>query len=57
MLLKMLSVPLNYCYGIDELFKIDDVHYQMLMSEAKKSRLKPEALVEELIQVQYNQRK
>jgi len=37
--------------------KIDDVHYQMLMSEAKKSRLKPEALVEELIQVQYNQRK
>ena len=37
--------------------KIDDVHYQMLVNSAKKSRLKPEALVEELIQVQYNQRK
>ena len=34
--------------------KISDVHYQMLMDVGKKWRMKPDALVEELIQETYS---
>ena len=34
--------------------KISKVHYEMLVSAAKKMRMKPEALIEELIQVKFN---
>jgi hypothetical protein len=30
------------------------VHYEMLVAAAKKLRIKPEALMEEMIQVKYN---
>ena len=33
--------------------KIDDVHYQMLLDVGKKWRMKPDDLVEELIQETY----
>jgi len=33
--------------------KIDDVHYQMLVEAGKKWKMRPETLVEELIQETY----
>lgn len=33
--------------------KISDVHYQMLVDVSKKWKMKPDALVEELIQETY----
>jgi len=34
--------------------KIDDVHYQMLVDVGKRWRMRPEALVEEMIQESYS---
>tara|TARA_R100000152_G_C6632857_1_gene79884 strand:- start:130 stop:255 length:126 start_codon:yes stop_codon:yes gene_type:complete len=36
--------------------KISKVHKEMLDAAAKRMRIKPEALLEELIQVKYNQK-
>ena len=36
--------------------KISKVHKEMLDAAAKKLRMKPEALLEELIQVKYHQK-
>ena len=34
--------------------KISKVHYEMLVAAAKKCHMKPEVLLEELIQVKFN---
>ena len=37
--------------------KLSDVHYEMMLEVAKKRRVKPENLLEEFIQVEYNKKK
>jgi hypothetical protein len=36
--------------------QLSKVHYEMLVTIAKRLRMKPEAMVEELIQVQFNKK-
>jgi|TARA_Y100001963_G_scaffold132721_1_gene191623 hypothetical protein len=36
--------------------KVSKVHFEMLQAAAKKMHIKPEALLEELIQVKYHQK-
>ena len=36
--------------------QISNPHYQMLMEVAKRSKLKPQQYVEEMIQVQFNKK-
>jgi len=36
--------------------QISKVHYEMLVALAKKARVKPDAYIEEIIQVKFNSR-
>jgi len=39
---------------MDKTIKISKVHFEMLVASAKRNRLKPEQLLEELIQSSFN---
>ena len=54
----VVSNPLCRCFEVDmaKTVKVSDVHYQMLVDVGKRWRMKPNDLVEELIQKTYTKK-
>ena len=42
---------------MNKTISISKVHYEMLLTVSKKMRMKPEEVVEEMIQVRFNNKK